>query len=249
MKPRDSRSRAASPPQGSPPPAGAQQPDFPAREVRLLAVERTEGTVTLRLDDGRVLELAPRAVPGDLPPPGEVVPQTVLAAAAAGAARKLAARRLLQLLDKRLLPEARLRRMLEQDGHPAEAVQAVLRDMKEQGLCSDQQFAQAYCRDCLRAKAVGRRYLVAKLRDKGIPASIAAEAAALVLDGEQERLSALAEAGRRWARAGGAADPQTRAKIVRFLIGRGFAPGLAAEAARRTCPGAGGPRTREQEEP
>lgn len=224
------------------------QPDLPAPEVRLLAVEKDERTVRLRLDDGRLLELAPQAVPDQLPGVGQIVPASLLAALTEGAARKLAARRLLALLDRRLLPEARLRRVLEQEGHPPQAVASVLQDMRAQGLCSDRKFAEAYCRDCLRTKAVGRRYLVAKLREKEVPAAVAAEVAAEFLSPDQERELALRAARQRWTadkssresprdpQAQARAQARAQAKITRFLVGRGFDPATAGRAARDTRP-------------
>jgi len=108
--------------------------------------------------------------------------------------------------------------------------------MKEQGLYSDRRYAEAYCRDCLLSRAVGRRYLVRKLREKQVDGALAATVAAEILDPETEKELAERAAVTRWRKLRGPADYKALAKVVRFLMGRGFDTGLANTMARRTQP-------------
>lgn len=212
------------------------QPGSPAGEARLLGVDTVGRTLVVTLDGGVRYELDLGSAPDGLPTVGEMVPPAVVAALAGAQARKLAARDLMAMLDRRLQPEARLRARLLEKGHPAEAVEAVLQAMRDRGLCSDRIYAEAYCRDTLRAKDVGARYLVARLRAHQVPSSIARQAVAAVLDTEREKQAALRAAAARWRRVRDASTPAALAKVVRFLASRGFGPGLAGDAARMTRP-------------
>jgi len=212
------------------------QPGLPMGEARLLGVREEAGSVLLTLDTGHQYELAPGSLPADLPGPGEVVPVSVLAAIALAAERKLVARRLFALLDRRLQPVARLRDKLIARGHSEEAVTAVLEQMREQGLYSDRRYAEAFCRDCLLNRAVGRRYLVQKLWEKQVDKNLATAVVAEILDPDTEARLADKAARARWRRMQGPTDYKALARVVRFLTGRGFGAGLANGAARRAQP-------------
>jgi len=212
------------------------QPGFPTGEARLLDFRAEAGAVHLALDTGHRYELAPGSVPSGLPAVGEVVPAVVLQEIVLAAERKIVARRVFAMLDRRLQPVARLRRKLTERGHSTEAVDAVLDQMRVQELYSDRRYAEAFCRDCLLSRAVGRRYLVRKLREKQVDGHLAATVAAEILDRETETELATRAATGRWRRMRGPADYKALAKVVRFLMGRGFDAGLANTAARRTQP-------------
>ncbi len=192
----------------------------------------------LCLDDGRVLEVAPSSLPQGLPAVGEAVPAGVLRELEAAADRKAAARDLLAEIGRRLQPMARLRERLLEKGHPPAAVSAVLEDMETQGLCSDRIFAEAYCRDCLRARQVGRRYLEDKLRRKRVPFAVAAAAAASCLSGAEELEMAKSAARSQWRKLREPVDRRAEARVQRFLLSRGFDPGTSARALRETRPSA-----------
>ncbi len=192
--------------------------------------------VSLRLDNGEILEVAHDALPPDLPGVGESISSPLLAILRTAAARKLVARRLFELLDRKLWTMARLRRKLADDGHPPEAVDAVLAQAEAAGLHSDQAFAQAFCRDALRTKAVGRSWLEVKLREKGVPAALAREVASVQLPPEREAELADRAAAQRWRRESGR-DRLAMARVQRFLASRGFRAGLCGDAARRMAPG------------
>ena len=135
-------------------------------------------------------------------------------------------------------PVARLRGKLLDEDYLPEAVEAVLEAMHEQGVHSDRRYAEAWCRDCLLSRTVGRRYLESKLRGAGIAPDLARQAAADALGaGLEEELAVVAAAAawRRFPRA----EPRDLARAIRFLMGRGFDPALAGRAARQTWPKVG----------
>ncbi len=207
----------------------------PAASRLLLAMREESGAVVLVLGGGEDLELAPDAVPAGLEP-GVTLAGDLLVQLRLAAARKQAARRIFAILDRRLMPTARLRRKLRDEGHPAEAVDAVLEQMASRGLYSDRRYADAWCRQCLGGKAVGRQYLEAKLREKGIPGDVARAAAADALDARTERELAGVAARARWAKVRGPHDRKALAAVMRYLQGRGFGPQLAGQAARAQQP-------------
>lgn len=215
------------------------QPGLPSGSARLLAVRREGETVRLEVAGGAVYEVAASALPPDLPPPGGELDPEQHRAVALAAERKRAARRLFGLLDRRLQPVARLRGKLLDEGHLPEAVEAVLEAMHAQGVHSDRRYAEAWCRDCLLSRTVGRRYLESKLRGAGIAPDLARQAAADALGGGLEEELAAAAAVSCWRRFP-RAEPRDQARVVRFLMGRGFDPALAGRAARQTRPKPGG---------
>ncbi len=214
----------------------SEQPGLPAREARLLDVRDGNGSVFLALDDGSTLELAPESVPVGLPEPGQMISPALLADLRLAAERKQVARLIIAMLDRRLQPVARIRDKAVEKGYSTAAVEAVLEQMASRGFYSDRHYAEAYCRDCLASRAVGRRYLVAKLRDKRVPASLAAEVAGEILDASTEEVLADRAAEARWKRMRDTGDMKALAKVVRFLQGRGFDAGTANRAARKTKP-------------
>jgi SOS response regulatory protein OraA/RecX len=203
---------------------------------RLLACRLENGAAIVTLDDGEILEVAAGALPQDLPPVGQPLSPDLLERLREAAERKCIARRVFQLLDRRLYPLAALRRLLTGEGHAPEAVAAVLDEFAARDLHSDRRFAEAYCRDTLRRRPVGRRYLLAKLREQQVATDVAEAAVAATLPAEQEEDLAREAGRRRWARERDPGDPAALARVMRFLAGRGFAPGLASRAARATIP-------------
>ncbi len=218
------------------PEANSAQPGFPTGEARLLDFREESGSVQVVLDTGHKYEIAPGSVPEGIPAEGEIVLPEVVAAIVLAAERKIVARRVFAMLDRRLQPVARIRNKLIDRGQTAAAVDAVLEQMKDQGLYSDRRYAEAFCRDCLLSRAVGRRYLVKKLREKQVDGHLAAAVAAEILDRETEVELADRAAADRWRKQRGPADYNALAKVVRFLMGRGFDAGLANGAARRAQP-------------
>lgn len=203
---------------------------------RLLDLRVEQGAVHLTLDEGETFELAPGSVPQGLPDIGGSISSPLLAEIRLAAERKKVARRIFSLLDKRLMPLAKIRRKLADEEYSEPAVEAVLEQMHSQGLYSDHTYAAAYCRECLSTRLVGRRYLEQKLRGKLIPAQIAAEVVAENLDLETEVELAHRAAEWKWKRARGTLDRKAEEKVARYLMGRGFGAGLAWKAVRANKP-------------
>lgn len=206
-------------------------------DLRVLAdVRQEQGSVFLALDSGEVFELAPGAVPAELPGIGESISSPLLAEIQQAAERKQAARALFTLLDRRLLPVARLREKLEGKGFSGEAIEAVLDQMQQRGLFSDRHYAEAYCRDRLQAKPVGRRYLQQKLREHRVAPEVAQAVPDEVLDAHQEKGLAREAARARWRRETGSDLRKSENRVIRHLLGRGFPTGVAIDAVRSTRP-------------
>ncbi|MBK7703481.1 MAG: RecX family transcriptional regulator [bacterium] len=213
--------------------------DGAGADIRLLSLERGESEARLALSDGTVLELASASLPPDLPACGDVVPPALLAALHEAALRKRIARRLFRELDRRLRTRADLRVRLLAADFPPGPVDEVLDRFAETGIHSDRRFAEAWCRDALRAKPVGRRLLADRLARSGVPSDLARTVAAEQLPADDEAELARTAARSWWRRQRGEADARALARGQRFLIGRGFPPGTAGDAVRATAPGRG----------
>ena len=198
----------------------------------LVDVRQEQGTVFLALSNGEVFELAPGSLPRNLPEIGESISSPLLAEIRLATERKNVARRIFAMLDRRLFPEAILRDKLVDKGFSLEAIDAVLKQMTEQGIYSDRHYAEAYCRDCLRGKAVGRRYLEKKLWEKRVARDLTKTVPAEMLDTETEKELAQVAARTRWKREIGKDRRKSEAKVTRYLLGRGFPVGVAARAVR-----------------
>ena len=140
----------------------------PAASRLLLAVRREQGDRGAGARRRRGSRTGARGgAGGSARPRGECSSGALLAGLRAAAERKRAARRLFAMLDRRLraggtpAPQAGRRRLRSRgrgrrpgtDGGP--------------GLYSDRHYAEAWCRDCLRGKAVGRRYLETEAAGEG----------------------------------------------------------------------------------
>jgi SOS response regulatory protein OraA/RecX len=204
--------------------------------LRLQNCFRASGTVTLTLSDGAIIQLAPDAVPTDLPDVGQPIPPGLLVQLRAAAERKAVARKLFQILDRRLYSVAVLREKLRAEGFSRGGITAVLNEFADKGLHSDGQYAEAFCRDTLKRIPVGRRYLLSKLTAQGVAEDVAKVTVEKILSSEREFELAMEAGRRRWAREAHPIGAAQEAKVVRFLKGRGFLPALARRAARTTAP-------------
>ncbi len=208
-------------------------------EIVLVKCAQAGGTMTLAFSSGEILELAADSVPDQLPAVGERIPASLVIRLREGAERKQIAGRLFKLLDRRLYSVAALRVKLTKDGFARTSVDTVLESFAAQGLHSDRQFAAAYCRDTLRRRPVGRRYLWAKLRDQSVQAEAIESVLQDLMPAEREADLALLAARSRWARESEVGDPRSEARVMRFLMSRGFGASLARRAARTATPDPG----------
>jgi len=198
----------------------------------LQGCQRVDGSVTLSLSNGEILEVAPAALAGATPQVGESIPEELLGRLRLAAQRKQIARRLFRILDRKLHPVAALRRKLGEDGFDSNEIETVLAEFAAQDLYSDRRFAEAFCRDTLRRRPVGRRYLFARLRERRVTPAVVDAVVAELLPSELEAELALTASRQRWAKIRGPADRDNEARVLRFLLSRGFPAGTARRAAR-----------------
>ncbi len=204
----------------------------------LLSVAETASGVRVTFSDGEILELAAESLPPAFPTPGETVSAELLVRLREAAERKSIARRLFTLLGRRLQTRSALRRKLLDEGFAAGPLDEVLDRFAAEGVHSDRLFAEAWCRDTVRLRPVGRRYLESKLRERGVAADLAATVAREIVSDEDERRQCRAAALKWWRRQRGAADLRALSRGQRYLLGRGFPVALAGTVIRATVPGA-----------
>lgn len=132
--------------------------------------------------------------------------------------------RSLQLLSRRAHARAELERKLRRYKPEQVWIDQVLSRLEERGLLDDQAFARDTADAIVRTGRGGPGRISNRLRVAGVASSHTGEAmAALDVDWD-ERCRALAR--ERVARGADLTDPKDRARLVRFLAGRGFASGL-----------------------
>jgi regulatory protein len=148
--------------------------------------------------------------------------------------------RAIAALARREHSRQQLARKLAPHAESEEALEAVLDELVEKGFLSDARFAEALVR--VRGERYGAARLALELREHGVPQDRSHEAL------ESAKSTELARAQQVWARRFGLPPDslEARAKQIRFLISRGFAPdtlrrleanGFAPfEAALRTHP-------------
>lgn len=131
-------------------------------------------------------------------------------------------------LRPRTVREAR-GRLLEK-GFPPEAVQGALAWAVEGGILDDRLFARLYAEDRLLSRPCSRRLLARELRERGVEASLADEAARGALPELSERdLARRALEGR--LRLWGGLPPEEGARrAAAFLLRRGFSADVARTA-------------------
>jgi regulatory protein len=124
-----------------------------------------------------------------------------------------------------------LERRLVQAGFDPGEVDAELVRLESVGLLDDEAFARAVVESRMGSRGESRRAVAIKLQQAGVGREVADAALEGAAEGEQARADRLAES--RAGRVGGL-DPATGfARVSGFLMRRGYAPGVARQAARR----------------
>ena len=126
-----------------------------------------------------------------------------------------------QLLARREHSRAELDRKLRQKAFETDAIEACLTTLEEQGLQSDERFAESFVRSRI-ARGQGVIRIQGELRQRGIDAQPAREALSVVEEREAVDWFELASTtlARRFTTPG--ESPKERAKRERFLATRGF---------------------------
>lgn len=130
----------------------------------------------------------------------------------------------LRLLAGRALSEAELTARLARRGFPPALVLAEVERLRQTGLVDDFQVARATCAALLR-RGYGRKRLAAALARRGVSQEVAREVLAEVSASAEE--AALCRALARLAPPGDHSTlPGERARMVRYLLARGFPASL-----------------------
>ena len=124
------------------------------------------------------------------------------------------------ILSRRDHTEAEVRQKLRRKGFTEQQTGFAIAWLHHHKLLNDKLFAERYVASTLRAKAVGRRYLAHKLKEKGVPASLITAVLEENMSADDEHTLA-ARAAAAWRRQ----HPQKRddqPRLQRFLASRGF---------------------------
>lgn len=140
--------------------------------------------------------------------------------------------RALRFIEYRPRSSGELMRRLERWGYSEEESRRLVDHLAERGILDDRQFAGQFA-DELMAKGFGRRRVRVELARKRLGRELIDEVLARYPNSEEpDRAFAVAEA--RLARME-QRGPDTRKKLVDYLLRRGFSPGEAQSACRRLC--------------
>jgi len=139
--------------------------------------------------------------------------------------------RALGLLAVRQRSRRELERRLTQAGFPVEEVSEEILRLQAVGLIDDEAFARAVAEHAFGAKKQGRRAVASKLAAAGVAADTSAAVLEELGGGEQSRAEELAAA--RAGRMRGVPPDKAFSRLYGVLARRGFAPGIAREAARK----------------
>lgn len=161
----------------------------------------------------------------------------------------------LRLLEMRPHASGELRQKLRRNrDFTAAIIEAIISDFTRVGLLNDRQFIALYCEEQKNASTPPGRFKVAfALRRKGLPPDLIQEVMTQAWDQHDggfkdddddddvppELARALRAAAQKWQALcrREAPSPQLRAKLMRFLAGRGFAGDIIRQAMDRVCHG------------
>jgi len=134
----------------------------------------------------------------------------------------------LRLLDYRLRTEQELRRTLRRRGISDQAADRCLARLATLGLVNDREFAGSWVRSRMQGSPLGYQALLARLARFGVAQETAREAAAIWCPEAAQIEAAAALVRKRWG--GERLEAKQRARLMRFLIGRGFPYSVARQA-------------------
>ena len=136
--------------------------------------------------------------------------------------RSRAYRSATRTLAARAISASDLKRKLQRNGNDPDAIDYAINRLTELGLLDDTQYAGMKARSIIRSKPAGRRFIEAKLRQKGINQSIIQETLDEELKDQDPYQDAL-KLARQAARSLASRDPETRQRrLIGRLARRGF---------------------------
>lgn len=127
----------------------------------------------------------------------------------------------LRLLARRAYSRRELAERLARKEYPAAAVEAELGRLEAAGLIDERELARSICRARLR-QGKGRRAMAGEMRRRGVDPEAAEEAIANLAPEEAGEALAAAAARAAARHPGWRELPRQRAKVVRYLLARGF---------------------------
>jgi len=136
--------------------------------------------------------------------------------------------RAFRLLAVRDRTERELRTRLARAEVSAADIEAVITRLRELGYLDDARFASARARGLVATRGLGPRAVAQKLAQAGVARELAQRAIGDAFEGQDEATLARAALAKKHPQAFGSRDPKLRARALRFLIGRGFSPSVAA---------------------
>lgn len=189
--------------------------------IRSLSPVPGKNTVVIQAGKAR-FEIARQAAAGlGLDVGAELTPELRGAVEAAATRRRMAAK-LLHWLRPRPRTEFEVRRYLRQRGVPSAETEAFVDELRQQGLVDDGRFARGFVEARLARRPAAFALLVRDLRARGVPREVAEEAARRVRNADAELDLARQVARRRLGVLRGLPPQKARARLARFLAGRGF---------------------------
>ncbi|MBI3250558.1 MAG: regulatory protein RecX [Candidatus Andersenbacteria bacterium] len=131
------------------------------------------------------------------------------------------------ILSRRDHAEAEVRMKLAHKQFALPEIEEAVAWLYKQHLLDDDHFAQAYAESVLLGKPVGRRYIAAKLQQKGVKPAAITQAIEQVFNRRSEK-ELVQDAIARWRRAH-TTTKNSRDKLYRFLASRGFSLDIITE--------------------
>lgn len=142
--------------------------------------------------------------------------------------KRVARERVSRLIERRDYAKREVRERLRREGFDRAVIDEVVDRAVETGLVSDERFADAFIRGKVSA-GWGMDRIVRELSRRGVDVSDLKDWPYAYLDPEDEYARAVEAASKKTVR-----NPNAYAKLVRFLVGRGYSYGVATRAAKET---------------
>ncbi len=137
--------------------------------------------------------------------------------------RSRAYRSATRMLGARAKSAQDLKRALQRKGNDPEAIDYAIHRLTELGVLNDREYAGMRARSIIRSKPAGRRFIEAKLREKGIESSIIRETLDEELQDSDPKADALNLARRMHRSLASIDDPEVRKRrLIGRLARRGF---------------------------
>ncbi len=140
----------------------------------------------------------------------------------------------LRLLKFRPRSETELKTRLVEKGFGETAVQTVIADLRKSGLVGDERFARYFAAQQASSKPVGRRFLLDRLKAKGIEPVLAEEAVAAATGGKEEIERAREAASKRSASLASLPREAARRRLFGYLSRRGFSSEIVYKVVKET---------------